>query len=70
MFTNCKAYAKIVKHTKHKTLCKLLVTFNAHAKITQRTADYVSGDLLQTDIANALANAQQHLRTNNIEIVV
>ncbi len=77
---NTVAKAKIVRNAKHKTLYKLIVAFNVYETKkqfnktvykfpVQKKCDYVSGDLLITDVANALTQAQKVLRTNNIVIV-
>lgn len=74
---NTLAKAKLVKNAKHKTLYKLIIAFNVtqtNAKgqyifPAQKQCAYVSGDIAITDVANVLANAQQQLRTNNIELV-
>lgn len=70
-----KAFAKIVKNKKLNTL-RILVSFDNN--VTQRTANYASGDLcnlqdnadyISFSINKALQNAQQTLRTNNIVVV-
>jgi len=70
-----KAFAKIVKNKKLNTL-RILVSFDNN--VTQRTANYASGDLcnlqdssdyISFTINKALENAQQTLRTNNIVVV-
>ena len=70
------AKAKIIKNKKLDTL-RLIVAFN----VTQtnkkgdfifpvsKKCDYVSGDLQAEDVLNAINNAKQVLRTDNIVIV-
>ena len=80
---NTVAKAKLVFNKKLKCY-KLVVAFNAHKSInaagqtkynfpTQSKCNYVSGDLpaetLQTDLQRVLRNAQQTLRTNDIQFV-
>ena len=72
MFTNCVARAKLQFNKKLKTY-RLLVAFcNANDSITQRNSAFVSGDLsadtIATDLPRVLAQAQQTLRTNNIQV--
>jgi hypothetical protein len=71
-----KARAKLVKNAKLKTL-RLVVAFNVYETNKKgeykfpvsKKCDYVSGDLQEEDVFNALNNAKQVLRTNNIELV-
>ena len=73
---NTVAKAKIIKNKKLDTL-RLIVAFNVTQ--TNKKGDYifpvskkcayVSGDLQQEDIFNALNNAKKALRTDNIVIV-
>lgn len=72
-----KAIAKIVRNKKLNTL-RLLVTFNLQENVTQRTANYASGDLCNADdsadyiafsINKAIGNAKETLRTNNIVVL-
>lgn len=80
MLTNCIAKAKLVRNAKIKTLYKLIIAFNVYEQKqqfnktvykfpVQSKCDYVSGDLLIEDVANALQSAQRVLRTNNIVLV-
>jgi len=82
MLTNCVAKAKLVFNKKLKTY-KLVVAFNAHKTIknnkvkyafpTQAKCNYVSGDLLasnlQNELATVLPNVYKALRTNSVEFV-
>ena len=79
MQTNCVAKAKLVK-SKIANLYKLVVAFNVYETTkqfnkvvykfpVQKKCDYVSGDLLITDVATALQQAQKTLRTTNIVLV-
>ena len=71
-----KAKAKLVKNSKLKTL-RLIVAFNVYETNAKgewkfpvnKKCDYVSGDLLEDDVFNAINTAKQVLRTNNIELV-
>ena len=70
------AKAKLIKNKKLDTL-RLVVAFNVYE--TNKKGDYifpvskkcayVSGDLQQEDVLNAIHNAKQVLRTDNIVIV-
>jgi hypothetical protein len=70
-----KAKAKIVKNAKLKTL-RLIVAFNvyetndkgAYKFPTAKNCAYVSGDLQETDVLNALENAKRTIRAD-IELV-
>jgi hypothetical protein len=70
-----KAKAKIVKNAKLKTL-RLIVAFNVYEKTekgeykfpTSKNCAYVSGDLQEEDVLNALANATRTIRAE-IELV-
>ncbi len=77
---NTLAKAKLIRNAKNKELYKLVVAFNVyetkqqfnrtvHKFPVQKKCDYVSGDLLITDVAQALTQAQKTLRTNNIILV-
>jgi hypothetical protein len=82
MFTNCKAYAKLVFNKKIKAY-KLQIAFNVHKQLVgeeykfkfpvQKQCNYVSGDLLvenlEAEVERTIATAQKVLRTNNIVIV-
>jgi isoleucyl-tRNA synthetase len=73
---NTVAKAKIIKNKKLDTL-RLIVAFNVTQ--TNKKGDfifpvskkcaYVSGDLQQEDVLNAIHNAKQVLRTDNIVLV-
>ena len=73
---NTVAKAKIIRNKKLDTL-RLIVAFNVTQ--TNKKGDfifpvskkcaYVSGDLQQEDVLNAIHNAKQVLRTDNIVIV-
>lgn len=71
-----KARAKLVKNAKLKTL-RLVVAFNVYETNKKgeykfpvsKKCDYVSGDLQEEDVFNAINNAKRVLRTNNIELV-
>jgi hypothetical protein len=72
-----KAFAKVILNKKLNTI-RVLVTFNNTDKITQRNANYATGDLcsvtdnaqyVQHSIAQALNTAKKVLRTDNIVIV-
>ena len=73
---NTVAKAKLVKNKKLDTL-RLIIAFNVTQ--TNKKGDYifpvskkcayVSGDLLPEDVLNALNNAKQQLRTDNIVLV-
>ena len=73
---NTVAKAKLVKNKKLDTL-RLIVAFNVTQ--TNKKGDfifpvskkcaYVSGDLQAEDVLNAIHNAKQVLRTDNIVIV-
>jgi hypothetical protein len=71
-----KAKAKLVKNAKLKTL-RLIVAFNVYETNAKgewkfpvsKKCDYVSGDLQEEDIFNALNYAKKQLRTDNIELV-
>jgi hypothetical protein len=76
---NTQAKAKLVKNAKLKTL-RLIIAFNVHETTevfgktvfkfpVSKKCDYVSGDLLPSDVLNAVADAQKMLRTNNIVFV-
>ena len=76
---NTQAKAKLV-HNKKLNLYKLVVAFNVYETRkqfdnvvykfpVQAKCDFVSGDIAITDVGDALAQAQKHLRTNNIVIV-
>ena len=72
MQTNCTALAKLTVNKKLNTF-RIVFTFDAHNKITVRNAALVTGDICSTDyvnaeaeIAKAISNAKQVLRTNNI----
>jgi hypothetical protein len=80
MLTNCIAKAKLVRNAKIKTLYKLVVAFNVYETTkqfdktvykfpVQSKCDYVSGDLLIEDVAQAMHNASKVLRTRNIVLV-
>jgi hypothetical protein len=70
------AKAKLIKNKKLDTL-RLVVAFNVYE--TNKKGDYifpvskkcayVSGDLQQEDVLNAINNAKQVLRTDNIVLV-
>ena len=70
------AKAKLVKNKKLNTL-RLIVAFNVtqtnkkgdYVFPVSKKCAYVSGDLQQEDVLRALAQAQQALRTNNIQLV-
>ena len=70
------AKAKLVKNKKINTL-RLIVAFNVtqtnkkgdYVFPVSKKCAYVSGDLQQEDVLRALAQAQQALRTNNIQLV-
>jgi methyl coenzyme M reductase subunit C-like uncharacterized protein (methanogenesis marker protein 7) len=76
MQTNCTALAKIVKNKKLKTL-RIVFTFDLYSnKITVKNAAYTTGDICDiTDanadlyIAQAVKNAKDMLRCNNIVVV-
>lgn len=72
-----KAFAKVILNKKLNTI-RVLVTFNNTDKITQRNANYTTGDLcsvtdnaqyVQHSITQALNTAKKVLRTDNIVIV-
>ena len=72
MQTSCTALAKLTVNKKLNTF-RIVFTFDAHNKITVRNAALVTGDICSTDyvnaeaeIAKAISNAKQVLRTNNI----
>lgn len=76
---NTQAKAKLVKNNK-LNLYKLVVAFNVYETKrqfnsvvykfpVQSKCDFVSGDIDITDVDFALAQAQKHLRTNNIVLV-
>lgn len=76
---NTQAKAKLV-HNKKLGLYKLVVAFNVYETRkqfntvvykfpVQAKCDYVSGDIAVTDVADALVQAQKHLRTSNIVLV-
>lgn len=73
---NTLAKAKLVFNKKLKTY-KLVCAFNvyetndegAYKFPPQKKCDYVSGDLQQEDVLNALHNAQKTLHTDNIVLV-
>jgi hypothetical protein len=70
-----KAKAKLVKNAKLKTL-RLVVAFNVYEKTekgeykfpTAKNCAYVSGDLQEGDVFNALAAAKRTIRAE-IELV-
>jgi hypothetical protein len=73
---NTVAKAKIIKNKKLDTM-RLIVAFNVtqtnkkgdYMFPVSKKCDYVSGDLQQEDVLNAINAAKQVLRTNNIVIV-
>jgi len=76
---NTPAKAKVIVNKKLGT-CKVVVAFNVHKKFNnnnelvhafpvQAKCAYVSGDIEQTEVLNALVNASKTLNTNNIELV-
>jgi hypothetical protein len=76
MFTTLvKAKAKLVRNKKLDTL-RLIVAFNVYERTskgelkfpTQSKCAYVSGDLLETDVLNALQNASKAISAD-IELV-
>ena len=76
---NTPAKAKLIFNKKLGTV-KVVVAFNVHKKLNannelvhafpvQSKCAYVSGDLLATDVLNALQQASKTLNTTNIQIV-
>jgi hypothetical protein len=73
---NTVAKAKIVKNAKLKTL-RLVVAFNVTETDSKgrykfpvsSKCDYVSGDLAEEDVFDALQRARAALNTSNIELV-
>ena len=73
---NTVAKAKVVK-SKFKNKFRVIVAFNVTQKNEegkllfppQKKCAYVSGDLFETDVLRTLMQAQNILRTSNIELV-
>ena len=77
MQTNCTLYAKVIKNARLKTY-RVLFSFDAHNRITVRSAALATGDVASfTDndeyvahsVAQAVAVAKKRLCTNNVVIL-